>query len=87
MNGKNMTIVKMPDLSNPSLDDVMYKWVTGEYPKGTVDEFEGDARVALLRVLLHRSNLSVNEVKDIFFAVFPFESDRFFNNIIEYELG
>lgn len=82
-----MTIVKMPDLSNPSLDDVMYKWVTGEYPNGTVDEFEGDARVALLRVLLHRSNLSVNEVKDLFFAVFPFESDRFFNNIIEYELG
>jgi hypothetical protein len=65
----------------------MHKWVTGKYPKGSVDVFESDARVALLRVLIHRSNLDVNEVKNLFFAVFPFESDKFFANILEYELG
>lgn len=81
-----MKILKMPDLSNPSLGDVVHKWVTGEFPKGRVDEFEGDPRVALLRVLLHRSDLTVNEVKELFFAVFPFEGDRFFKNILEYEL-
>lgn len=82
-----MKAVKMPDLSSPSLGDVVHHWVTGKYPQGRVDEFEGDARVALLRVLLHRSDLTVNEVKELFFAVFPFESDRFFKNILEYELS
>lgn len=82
-----MKAVKMPNLSTPSLSDVMHLWVTGKAPIGNIDVFENDARVALLRVLLHRSDLNVNEVKDLFFAVFPFESDKFFKNILEYELG
>ena len=79
-----MINVKMPDPSISTLSDVIHLWVKGEEPE---PQYETDPRIALLRALIHRSDLDIDEVKELFFAVYPFESERLYQNIVEYELG
>jgi len=86
VNGNIMINVKMPSRSVPTLSDVMHTWVAGEQPEDE-PSYETDPRIALLRAMIHRSALDSNEIKELFFAVFPFESENFFYNILEYELN
>jgi hypothetical protein len=79
-----MINVKMPSQLNPTLSDVVHSWVVGSSEEYT---YETDPRIALLRALIHRSDLDADEVKELFFAVYPFESNNFYYNILEYELG
>lgn len=79
-----MINVKMPAQLNPTLSDVIHAWVQGTISEHT---YESDPRIALLRALIHRSDLDADEVRELFFAVYPFESDNFYYNILEYELG
>lgn len=79
-----MINVKMPDPSINSLSDVINLWVKGGVLK---PQYETDPRIALLRALIHRSDLDIDEVKELFFAVYPFESEHLYQNIVEYELG
>ena len=82
-----MINVKMPNPSVSTLSDVIHLWVKGEEPEEQEPQYETDPRVALLRVLIHRSVLDFDEVRELFFAVYPFESEQLYQNIVEYELG
>lgn len=77
-----MNAKKTLDHSKISLDDVIRNWVAGSVEDTTDD----DPRVFLVRTLLYRSDLTANEVRQLFFAVYPHESDKFLNNVLEMEL-
>lgn len=80
-----MKDVKMRRPLKITLQDVMHTWVSGTVAKR--NHYESDPRVALLRILLHRSDLDVAEVNELFFAVYPHETRTFFESILEYELN
>ena len=77
-----MSAKRTQDHSTLSLGDVIHKWVSGHVEDTTDD----DPRVFLVRTLLYRSDLTSNEVRELFFAVYPHESDKFLNNVLEMEL-
>lgn len=66
----------------PSLSDVIRNWVSNTVE----DTRDNDPRVFLVRTLLYRSDLTSNEVRELFFAVYPHESNNFLNNVLEMEL-
>lgn len=75
---KRKTLGRLPT----SLGEVIHQWVAGHVEDTTDD----DPRVFLVRTLLYRSDLTANEVRELFFAVYPHESDKFLNNVLEMEL-
>jgi predicted HAD superfamily Cof-like phosphohydrolase len=77
-----MIVKKMQDHSRLSLTDVVRSWVEASV-EDTRDE---DPRVFLVRTLLYRSDLTANEVREIFRAVYPHERDGFLNEVLEMEL-
>ncbi len=72
----------MQDRSKLSLSDVIHNWV-----QNTVEDTrDDDPRVFLVRTMLYRSDLTSNEIRELFKATYPHERDGFLNEVLEMEL-
>lgn len=77
-----MITKQVQDHSKLTLSDVVRGWVESSVE----DTRDADPRVFLVRTLLYRSDLTANEVRELFHAVYPHESNRFLNDVLEMEL-